>query len=485
LIIVALFSGPATAQIRTELFAGGFSQAVAFVQDPSDAAVQVVLQQDGRIRVLRNRTTQPEDFLDLRSVVLNSGEQGLLGLAFAPDYATSGRVFVNFVNREGDTVIARFTRSASNPLRADLSSRFDLRWPDGQRVISQPFSNHKGGHLAFGPDGFLYIGMGDGGSGNDPMHNAQNPQSLLGKMLRIDVSVGASDPEGYDVPATNPLVGRAGVLAEIWSLGLRNPWRWTFDDPALGGTGAMVIGDVGQGAFEEVDYEPSGRGGRNYGWRNREGAHDNVTNLPPFSQPLVDPIFEYARSVGQSITGGYVYRGALLGVSARGRYFFGDFITDRVWSIRLNVNPVTREATSSDLQEHTAELGAAASSPSSFGVDAAGELYVVNYNGTVHRLFSDNPAPPGPTPEPPGPPSEPLPGRRRPPSSPSIGTAVPRGNVLTLLAPAATRMIFAIEFVDVDADGVIDIYWQALVDGHQLIAGVIFGNRRTPSGGAT
>ena len=153
---------------------------------------------------------QPTDYLDLRAVVRNGGEQGLLGLAFAPDYATSGRVFVNFINLQTDTVIARFTRSASDPLRADPATRFDLRWPDGQRFITQPFANHNGGNLAFGPDGYLYIGMGDGGSGNDPLHHAQNPQSLLGKMLRIDVSVPDSDPEGYNVPADQPVRRPAG-----------------------------------------------------------------------------------------------------------------------------------------------------------------------------------------------------------------------------------------------------------------------------------
>jgi len=415
--LVAGFTGaPAAAQIRAELVASGFSQPVAFVQDPSDPAVQVVVEQGGRIRALRNGVVESADFLDLRSVVRNSGEQGLLGLAFAPDYAVSGRVFVNFSNLSGDTVIARFKRSAADPLRADPSTRFDLRWPGGQQVIVQPFSNHNGGHLAFGPDGFLYVGLGDGGSSNDPFHNAQNPATLLGKMLRLDVSVGDGDPEGYDVPPTNPFVGQQGVLGEIWSFGLRNPWRWSFDDPARGGTGALVIGDVGQNAWEEIDYEPAGRAGRNYGWRNREGAHDNVTSLPPFFQPLVEPIFEYAHSEGRSVTGGVVYRGGRLGASFRGRYLFADFIRNRVWSLRLTVNGATREATAGDLVEHTAEVGSAATSPSSFGVDAAGEVYLVSYTGSVYRLVgTTSSADPG--------------GRRRPPSVEPLGFAVPRGTV--------------------------------------------------------
>jgi hypothetical protein len=245
------------------------------------------------------------------------------------------------------------------------------------------------------------------------MHLAQNPQSLLGKMLRIDVRVANSDPEGYDVPPTNPFVGQPGVLAEIWSFGLRNPWRYSFDTVARGGTGALVMGDVGQGAWEEIDYEPAGRGGRNYGWRNREGAHNNVTSLPPFSTPLTDPIFEYSRSSGASVTGGYVYRGAELGASTRGRYFFADFISSRVWSIRLTVNGSTGEATAGDLIEHTAELGTPAiANPASFGEDAFGELYVVSYAGAVYRLRSTNGSGGG---------------RRRPASQPPSGFAVPRG----------------------------------------------------------
>ena len=425
LAVACLAVVPAAAQIRAELVAEGFTQPVAFVQDPSDATVQVVVQQDGRIRVLKAGVVQAADYLDLRSVVRNSGEQGLLGLTFAPDYATSGRVFVNFVNTDGHTVIARFRRSAADPLRADPASRFDLRWPDGLRVIAQPFSNHNGGHLVFGPDGFLYVGLGDGGSSNDPAHRAQNPQTLLGKMLRLNVSVSDADPEGYDVPPTNPFVGQAGVLGEIWSFGLRNPWRYSFDNPARGGTGALVLGDVGQNAWEEVDYQPAGRGGRNYGWRNREGAHDNVTSQPPFSQPLTEPIFEYSHAEGRSITGGVVYRGTSLGTSYRGRYFFADFIRSRVWSILLTVNATTGEATASDLVEHTADLGGGAASPSSFGVDAAGEIYVVNYNGSIHRLAGTGtpPVDPGPGPGTGGSPSRP-----RPPDAPIVGRAVRRSS---------------------------------------------------------
>jgi glucose/arabinose dehydrogenase len=373
----------------------GLDRPVAFVQNPADPAMQVVVQQSGRVRVVKNGMLGG-DFLDLTAETAATGERGLLGFAFAPDFATSGRVFASFTNRAGDSVVARFTRSASDPLRADPSTRLDLVWPGGTQAIPQPFANHNGGNIAFGPDGFLYIGLGDGGSGDDPFNNAQNPLSLLGKMLRIDVGVPTSDPKGYRVPASNPFVGRADVLAEIWAIGLRNPWRWSFDDPGRGGTGALVIGDVGQGAWEEIDYAPAGAGGRNYGWRNREGAHVYVNTLAPFSQPLVDPIFEYGHNTGQSITGGVVYRGAALGTTYRGRYFFADFVSSRVWSLALTINGTTREATAGALTEHTADLGAAAASPSSFGVDAVGDLYLVSYAGTVYKLSlaSGSPLPP-------------------------------------------------------------------------------------------
>ena len=312
----------------------------------------------------------------------SGGERGLLGLAFPPDSPATGRFYVNFTNTSGHTVVARFRRSA-NPLVADATTRFDLLL-GGQRFITQPFSNHNGGHLAFGPDGYLYIGLGDGGSGNDPGHRAQDPRTLLGKMLRIDVSVPDNDSTGYRIPADNPFTGAHTALDEIWAFGLRNPWRYSFDDVARGGTGAIVIGDVGQNRWEEIDYEPQGRGGRNYGWRNREGAHDNVTSLPLAYQPPTDPIFEYGRTDGGSVTGGFVYRGARLGAAFRGRYFFADFVSGRVWSIALAIDG-NGEARASDRREHTTELGGSAviGNVSSFGTDADGELYIVNYSGSV------------------------------------------------------------------------------------------------------
>ena len=400
-VAIALVASPlvGTAQsgLRAVVYASGFVLPVGIVQDPTNRSVQVVVQQGGRIRVVRAGTVLPADFLNLTSAVLSGGEQGLLGLAFAPDYATSGRFYVNFTNRNGDTVVARFRRT-SDPLVADPNSRFDLKW-NGTPLIAQPFANHNGGHLMFGPDGLLYIGLGDGGSGNDPSHRAQNPAELLGKMLRIDVNVPDADAAGYRVPPDNPFLasGPAGTRPEIWDFGLRNPWRYSFDDPTLGGTGALVIGDVGQGEWEEIDYEPPRRGGRNYGWRNREGAHNNVTNLPPAFQPLTDPIHEYDHTVGASVTGGFVYRGRALGSTLQGRYVFADFVTGRIWSLGLTLDSAG-EARAVDRREINPDLGLGPVSVSSFGVDAVGELFILNYSaGTILRVTGPPVAPPTPT----------------------------------------------------------------------------------------
>ncbi len=385
---VMLTASPTHAQLTSTIYVSGLSNPVAFVQDPSNAAVQYVVQQRGLIRVVQNGTLLPTAFLNLTSSLAQASEQGLLGLAFPPNYGSSGRFYVCFTNTAGHIVVARFNRSNSNPLVANTASRLDFQWPNGDRFIFHPFSNHNGGNLAFGPDGLLYVGMGDGGDSNDPGHLAQTPGSLLGKMLRLDVSVPDGDPRGYAVPPSNPFVGQPGYLGEIWSFGLRNPWRWSFDDPALGGNGAMLIGDVGQSAREEIDYEPAGRGGRNYGWRNREGTLPNIIDPAPAFGPLIDPIFEYGRGDGTVVTGGIVYRGSALGAAYRGRYFFADFGSRRIWSLALTINPATGEATAAGLVEHTAELGgtAALGNISSFGVDRSGELYLCSFNGVIHRI---------------------------------------------------------------------------------------------------
>ena len=386
-----LLAGPVSAQsLHLVTVATDIEAPLGFVQDPSQPNVQFILTQGGRIRIIKDGALLDQDFLDLTSIVGHDGFGGLMGMAMAPDYAVSGRFYVNFVSPEIHSVIARFVRSAGDPLVADPNSRFDLVFPDGEGgtlpYIVQPYGDHNGGDLAFGSDGYLYIALGDGGSENDPEHRAQDPNTLLGKVLRLDVSVADDDAEGYDVPDSNPFVGQDGILPEIWAFGLRNPWRYTFDDPARGGTGALIIGDVGQDAIEEIDYEPAGAGGRNYGWRNFEGTRENITDLPLFSDPTF-PIYEYDHDVGKTVIAGYVYRGSALPASFVGRLFFGDFITQRVWSMELNVDPGTGEATAGTVYEHTIELGDRFGMITSFGMDAAGELYLVSYStGCVYRI---------------------------------------------------------------------------------------------------
>jgi glucose/arabinose dehydrogenase len=372
----------ADAQVTATPVVVGLNLPIAFVQDPADARVQYVVEQGGRIRVVREGILLATPFIDLSGAVRSGGEQGLLGLAFPPDPA-SPRFFVNFTNPSGDTVVARFRRSTGDRLVADAASRLDLQWSTGERVIRQPFANHNGGNLVFGPDGCLYIGLGDGGSFGDPGNRAQDGSSLLGKMLRIDINVPDDDQKGFKVPQDNPFLNGVPVAArpETWAFGLRNPWRYSFDDPTRGGTGALVVGDVGQGSFEEVDYEPRGRGGRNYGWRVREGAHAYIASAPAY-QPLTDPIFDYGHDAGVSIIGGFVYRGSGLGATYVGRYFYADLV-GRVWSAGLSVDGSSGEARVSDTLEHTSELGgiSALGSITSFGVDADGELYIVTLSG--------------------------------------------------------------------------------------------------------
>ncbi len=309
LAVLLLFASPAVAQFRGQVYVSGLTHPVAFVQDPGNASIQFVVEKEGTIRVVQGGALLSAPFLDLRGAVGTSGERGLLSLAFPPGSAASGRFFVTFVNTDGHTVVSRYYRSAGDPLVADASTRVDLKWSTGERFIAHPEIYHYGGHLVFGTDGYLYIGTGDGGEPNDASHQAQDLTKLHGKMLRVDVSVPDDDPEGLNVPADNPFVGGENA-PEVWAVGLRNPWRFSLDDPARGGTGGFIIADVGEDAVEELNYLPAGRPGRNFGWRNREGANNHETSLPPAFEPLTDPIFEYGHGVGRSITGGFVYRGA-------------------------------------------------------------------------------------------------------------------------------------------------------------------------------
>ena len=384
----------AQSPLSATLLVAGLRYPVGLVQDPGLPNVQYVVEQGGLVRVLENGVLRAQHFLDLTGAVQSAG-----GLAFAPDYAVSGRFYVTFVNLSGDTAVARFLRSATDPLRADLGSRFDLRWVgEPGAYIDQPEAISFSSGLAFGPDGHLYIGIGDGGGRNDPLHNAQNPASLLGKMLRIDVNVPLSDPVGYRIPSDNPSFPVSGVRPEIWAFGFRNPWRFSFDNQA-GGTGALIIGDRGQAqsasAFEEIDYEPAGAGGRNYGWRNFEGFNPNpdpvaATSAPLAYSPSTSPLYEYVYEGRSAVTGGYVYRGQRLSSFYQGRYFFADF-QGSIWSLGLIVSP-SGEAVVADVLEHTAGIGRGAGGPvSAFGVDSDGELYVVYYSTYAPTHFPASP----------------------------------------------------------------------------------------------
>ena len=377
---------------------GTFSSPTYLTAPPGDAERLFVVEQGGRIRVVRNGAVLPTAFLDLTSLVLSGGERGLLSMAFAPDYAATGRFYVYYTARSpsGQLVLAEYRRS-SNPDIADSGSARTVL------TIPHPAGNHNGGQLQFGPDGYLYIGTGDGGGAGDPDRNGQNLGALLGKILRID-PLGAP----YVVPADNPFVGVPGARGEIWSYGLRNPWRFSFDRQ----TGDLVVGDVGQGTWEEIDFVPTaaGRGrGANFGWSCWEGREvfGNCQTLPPNHTP---PVWQYSHSRGCSITGGYVVRDPALAPFA-GRYVYGDFCAAPVWSIALAI-PDARD---------DRQTGLGVPSLYSFGEDACGRVYALSGSGPVYRLqvagavpgppCAQTPTPPAP-PAPPSPPASPRPAVR-------------------------------------------------------------------------
>jgi glucose/arabinose dehydrogenase len=335
-----------------------------FLTHANDGSGRIfVVEKGGTIALLENGK-RGTVFLDLRDRIRASGyEQGLLGLAFHPNYARNGYFYVNYTNRQGHTVVERYSVLQSDPNRADPNSAKRIM------LIEQPYANHNGGMIAFGPDGFLYIGMGDGGGANDPLGAGQNKRTLLGKILRIDVDNG--DP--YAIPTGNPYAdGREG-LPEIWSIGWRNPWRFSFDRL----TGDKYIADVGQNRYEEVHIERRGAmGGLNYGWNIMEGAHCFQPRTGCNRDGLQMPVTEYDHSQGISITGGYVYRGSAF-PRMQGYYFFADFGSTRVWALR---------ETSANAWEMT-DILSARFPVSSFGEDEAGELYLVDFGGgTIHRL---------------------------------------------------------------------------------------------------
>jgi glucose/arabinose dehydrogenase len=340
------------------------------VTDVSGGSRLFVVEKPGRIRLIKDGNVQAAPFLDITDRVGSGGsEQGLLSVAFPADFASSRTFYVDYTDLDGNTVVARYRVDPQTPDQADPNSEQKLLH------IQQPAANHNGGQLQFGPDGYLYIGMGDGGRAGDPWGNAQNPGVLLGKLLRIDVS-GA---ESHTIPDGNPLLGQADAQPEIWAIGLRNPWRFSFDRA----TGDLYIADVGQNTYEEVDFQPTNSsGGENYGWNTMEGNHCYQPSSGCNTSGLVLPAAEYDHSQGCSITGGYVYRGTRY-PELSGVYFFGDYCSGNLWGLR-------QEASS---QWQTALLQNSGLSISSFGQDAAGELYVLDYgDGTIYRLVAATPA---------------------------------------------------------------------------------------------
>ncbi len=349
---------PAELNIKLQLVAEGFDSPV-FATVHRGVDYTYVVEQKGVIRVVNQGTVLGTPFLDITDRVGSGGERGLLGLAFGPDFEADGDVFVHYTDKDGDTVLERF--HATSATKADKAeSTVFLQ-------VDQPYANHNGGMITFGPDGYLYMGLGDGGSGGDPQSNGQKLTTLLGKILRLDVSGDAPT-----CPPTNPKLGD-GTRCEIWSYGLRNPWRFSFDQQ----TGDIFIGDVGQNQWEEIDYSPGSPrvGGENYGWNVFEGTHrfrsDGI-------EDHVRPIAEYATGPDGtcSVTGGYVYRGANI-PELEGRYVFGDYCNGKIWILERDEDSWDRlELLDTDLRL------------SSFGEDGDGELLVIDHGGAVYRLVN-------------------------------------------------------------------------------------------------
>lgn len=369
-------------------YVNGLDQAITMVQDPSKRNVQYVVQQSGLIRTIKDGVLQATPFLDLTAVIQLGSEQGVLGLAFPPDYATSGKFYVNMTLPGPVMQLARYQRSLADPLVADAGSRVNVL-----RTVRQN-ANHNAGTIKFGPDGLLYVPMGDGGGTGDENNNSQNPNTWLGKMLRIDPNTDdfpMDNEKNYHVPVTNPFVDNLPIQAskEIWAFGLRNPFKFSFDDPNLLGTGAMIIGDVGQDDWEEIDYQPAGQAGNNYGWRRLEGfsLFSSLSQLA--YSPETKPAFVYNHTTGTTIIGGQVYRGLELGPETFGRYFFADFTAGRVWSMLFKLDATVGRWVAYDWKEHTSSLGAQnIGSPVAFEVDSYGELYIVDYNGKVSKVIN-------------------------------------------------------------------------------------------------
>jgi glucose/arabinose dehydrogenase len=344
-VVSCASAGTARPQLSLRPVATGLSSPLYVASVPSQPTKLYVVEQTGRIVVLVNGKPRATPFLDIRNKITSGGERGLLSVAFHPDYRTNHKFYVDYTDTNGDTRVVEYKSDGNVAVRALRQLLF----------VKQPYANHNGGDLQFGPDGWLYVGMGDGGSGGDPQNHAQDLKSHLGKLLKINVN-------------------SKKVNVQIAGYGLRNPWRFSFDKP----TGDLYIGDVGQSAWEEVDYTPkSSPGVENYGWRVYEGTHVYTQGQKPNTAGhLVMPVAEYSHSVGGcSITGGYVYRGSQI-PSLQGRYVYGDFCSGKVWSL------VIQDGKAADVRAEAINV----KSLSSFGLDARGELYATSLDGTIYAI---------------------------------------------------------------------------------------------------
>ena len=384
IIIIAIFFNLLICQLEANLIASDFNQPLYICSLPGSKSL-LVLEQDGLIKIIEDNKIKEQPFLDISDRVHQTwypaDERGLLGLAFDPNFKENKSFYLNYVNQEGYTIISRFKTHNNKAIPNSEKKILELK---------QPYMNHNGGFLEFGPDNYLYVSIGDGGSAGDPENRAQDLTNLFGTIIRIDVT----DKESYSIPIDNPFYNHEDFMGEIWHYGLRNVWRFSFDSE----NGDMYLGDVGQNDWEEIDFQPSNhQGGMNFGWNIFEGNHCYAENKKCNSFNAELPIFEYpsdanyAKTIvgwdqpemhGCSVTGGYVYRGANK-PELYGRYFFGDYCTGQVWSIK-------NDDSNMDLINHTDELLTAMNKSefylSSFGQDENNELYLIDYNGDIYSI---------------------------------------------------------------------------------------------------
>lgn len=390
LLIVPFFLFGQSVSITSKLIADGFKKPIFVTSHPKDANMLYVVEQAGSIKIINNGKVVDRPFLNIDEQVVNPSrpgdERGLLGFAFHPEHARNGKFYVNYMNNDGYTIVSEF--SVLSKKSADQSTERILF------ELEQPYRNHNGGHMQFGPDGYLYISIGDGGKAGDPLNAGQDLNTLLGKVIRIDVDV-----QPYGIPKSNPYYGQENKRGEVWAWGFRNVWRFSFDRK----TGDIYYGDVGQNKWEEVNYEPSDSpGGVNYGWRLMEASHCYNPEKDCPQDGLTMPIIEYpndanymmvlgggsqADAEGCSVTGGYVYRGSEIN-GLQGYYLFGDYCSGNIWSFKVvdgkAVNYTNRT------EEINLANGEFTTYISSFGEDANGELYIVEYNGGIYKIMPGN-----------------------------------------------------------------------------------------------